>query len=684
MPLLQFQHLSSRASPSFWSAVNSIKLDKQGLDDSQLSITGWLQEGRQVLDREASSSSGESSNAIIGVDGSVGVGAGAFGGEAERPPADSVQLIGIFKNFNTIEEFRDLETKKKLFNQVVDSITDSFSDDSPHLNPFLLVTFADLKKYVYHYWFAFPALVSKPGWEISEDGLRNADEEDIVEIRQLERSFQSKLGENKNGEASKPSTPLCFLVKGIRGQRSVAPISTATEFFTGIPDSERYLAFHDPSSLPSNPGWPLRNILYYLHHFHHISAVHVICLRSASTSHQGMVSVPTHSSAEVEDRPRATGWERSKAGKLESRVADLGPMMDPTRLADQAVDLNLKLMRWRILPSLQLEKIAATKCLLLGAGTLGCYVARALMGWGIRSITFVDSARVSYSNPVRQPLFDFEDCLNGGKPKAQTAAERLCKIFPGVNATAHEFTIPMPGHPIPSSSLASTKTDVTRLEELVKSHDAVFLLMDSRESRWLPTVIAASQGKIVINAALGFDSYLVMRHGAGPDESAKSGRRLGCYYCNDVVAPTDSLSDRTLDQMCTVTRPGIAPIASATAVELLVSLVQHPLGINAPAETASDDRVEGSGSPLGTVPHQLRGQLSSWRTMLIEGAAYDRCTGCSKMVVEAYRKEGIDMLLKAFNDSDFLEKLTGLDELHKESEAAMDNIDWEEGSERSF
>ena len=170
-----------------------------------------------------------------------------------------------------------------------------------------------------------------------------------MEIRQLERSFQSKLGENKNGEASKPSTPLCFLVKGIRGQRSVAPISTATEFFTGIPDSEvscrycslpvgvglmileRYLAFHDPSSLPSNPGWPLRNILYYLHHFHHISAVHVICLRSASTSHQGMVSVPTHSSAEVEDRPRATGWERSKAGKLESRVADLGPMMDPTR-----------------------------------------------------------------------------------------------------------------------------------------------------------------------------------------------------------------------------------------------------------------------------------------------------------------------------------------------------------------
>ena len=33
-----------------------------------------------------------------------------------------------------------------------------------------------------------------------------------------------------------------------------------------------------------------------------------------------------------------------------------------------------------------------------------------------------------------------------------------------------------------------------------------------------------------------------------------------------------------LDQMCTVTHPGLAAIAAASAMELLVSLLQHPVG----------------------------------------------------------------------------------------------------------
>jgi ubiquitin-like modifier-activating enzyme ATG7 len=46
-------------------------------------------------------------------------------------------------------------------------------------------------------------------------------------------------------------------------------------------------------------------------------------------------------------------------------------------------------------------------------------------------MTFVDGGDVSFSNPVRQSLFEFDDCLDGGKPKAAAAAEKLRRIFPG-------------------------------------------------------------------------------------------------------------------------------------------------------------------------------------------------------------------------------------------------------------
>ena len=53
--------------------------------------------------------------------------------------------------------------------------------------------------------------------------------------------------------------------------------------------------------------------------------------------------------------------------------------------------------------------------------------------------------QVSFSNPVRQTLFQFEDCLEGGRSKATAAADRLKEIYPGIDATGHVMSIPMPG-----------------------------------------------------------------------------------------------------------------------------------------------------------------------------------------------------------------------------------------------
>ena len=118
--------------------------------------------------------------------------------------------------------------------------------------------------------------------------------------------------------------------------------------------------------------------------------------------------------------------------------------------------------------------------------------------------------------------------------------------------------------------------------------------------------------KFVINVALGFDSYLILRHGGVAASGA--GDALGCYYCNDIVAPGNSTKDRTLDQQCTVTRPGVAMIASAMAVELCVGLLHHPLRGCAPAD---DESGKATASPFGALPHQIRGFLATYHHILV-------------------------------------------------------------------
>merc|ERR1719262_344991 len=194
-------------------------------------------------------------------------------------------------------------------------------------------------------------------------------------------------------------------------------------------------------------------------------------------------------------------------------------------------------------------------------------------------MTFVDSGNVAYSNPVRQSLFEYKDCLDGGRLKAEAAAEALSRIFPDVEAVGLKLAIPMPGHAVGS------------LERLIQEHSAVFLLTDTRESRWLPAMLCAKYDKLAINAALGFDSYLVLRHGVGGSR-ASGGERLGCYFCNDVVAPLDSTANRAMDQQCTVVRPGLAPVAGALAVELLVAVLQHPEGAAAPGDAEGEAHPE--------------------------------------------------------------------------------------------
>ena len=316
-------------------------------------------------------------------------------------------------------------------------------------------------------------------------------------------------------------------------------------------------------------------------------------------------------------------------------------------------------MKWRLVPDIDLEVVKTCKCLLVGAGSLGCQVARNLVAWGVRHITFIDNGKISYSNPVRQSLFAFEDC-GKDKDKAATAAERIKEISPSAVTAGISMKIPMPGHPVETKEgIEEAKTSSEKLEELVKEHDAVFLLTDTRESRWLPTVLCQVYNKICITAALGFDTFVVLRHGLRHDlhDPLKHGERLGCYFCGDIVAPTNTTKDRTLDQQCTVSRPALCTMASAISVELLVSL------LNAPEKqaTGASEVLEKCGrSPLGPIPQQIRGDLSNWGITCLFGQAFANCVACSKMVVEDFMKRKFDFIMPVLSKGDYLEDITGI------------------------
>lgn len=548
-----------------------------------------------------------------------------------------MSVTGYLTNFNTIEEFKSLDKAaflKSAGNQIFESIKNkSFLSNPSVLNTFQMISFADLKKFKFYYWLAFPSLQTK--WDFSSVPVENDITGDLM----------------KWINAVDLNNKCCFIFDNDDNPELVSNLfsHSASETLT--------VGFID-SSTQNDLKFSkfLNNYLAMLSYY----KFNKIRLRVFKLSLNKFIEINIKNIDN--DFTKVTGWERTSQGKLSPKITDLSSLIDPIKLSEQSVDLNLKLMKWRVAPEINLDIIKETKVLLLGSGTLGSYVARTLLGWGVKNITLVDNGSVSYSNPVRQPLFNFEDV---GKPKAEAASNALKKIFPLVNSTGVNLEILMAGHPITNE--AKQQEDFDKLYKLIQDNDAIFLLTDSRETRWLPTVIGTSLNKIVINAALGFDSYLVMRHGV-------KGNHLGCYFCNDVVAPTDSLTDRTLDQMCTVTRPGVALLASSLAVELLVTILHHPDKQFAKVTLDSSGGIQES-TILGELPHQLRGFLHNFNILKLNSPNYESCSACSTRVIDEFKLSGWEFVKLVLNNPKYLEDVCGLTEVQRKAEEAVEDFE---------
>ncbi|EER28207.1 Autophagy protein 7 [Coccidioides posadasii str. Silveira] len=705
---MQYTPFISDIEIPFFSSLATLKLNHDKLDDSIHNILGFY-EVRPSDPQEVSCRMQVPGNALV----------------ADKVPFGAFRAEGVIKNFNTAEEYRIVD-KSAMLHDAGKRIWDAIMDGSVYSSPsllasFLMLSFADLKKYRFSYWFAFPAIHSNPPWvpspvhhdsrdlDKSENAihqssfsLTNSDRDALVDavlawrstVEPRQHGFflarrvrhlpsQPQLESNIPTDPGSNASPLQAPdYNKCNCTWEVSSLSTYENGFFGNAAAEDcFICFVDPSNYPDAPGWMLRNLLILIRHKWRLNKVQIIRYReipSFAMEPQSTVMI-LKSDTSIDDSfsrsgslvmPKLSGWERNANGKLSGRLINLTEHMDPERIADQSVDLNLKLMKWRITPSLNLDVIKRTKCLLLGAGTLGCYVARNLLAWGVQTINFVDNGSVSFSNPVRQPLFGFHDCLYGGAKKAVRAAEALQEIYPGVCSTGHVLSIPMVGHPMVNNNDA--KSDYEHLKNLIDQHDAIFLLMDSRESRWLPTVMGKAAGKMVMNAALGFDTFVVMRHGttARRQESV-----LGCYFCNDIVAPANSTRVQTLDQQCTVTRPGVASMASALLVELFVSALQQ---FNTPPAPDSSSHEENSSHPLGIVPHQIRGFLSTFSNVVVTGQSYEFCSACSNNIVHAYITDGWEFVQRAINENGYIEEVSGLKKVQQSAEEAIASLELED------
>jgi len=660
MEALKFVPFSSSIHPGFWTELTKIKLEVTALKEEPIDIIGTY----TISDPPAS-----------GLPARLSVDWNAF---EKRPEKgwNMYSVTGTITIKNTVESFKS-EDKTAFIKREGENVWNKVTQGSWLNNPedlikFAILMFADLKKYMFYYWFAFPAFNIPSSVQIQSCQELN----EALNVDQVQ-----SLGEAlRNGNSSIYSL---LLVEG--NTVKFVPLNQIDK----VDLKSSFVCVADPSSMTKNAGWPLRNLVAALCHTYPnlIHGLRILCLRAIAkdghivTNHSLIITLDGQTVQPTDLSSSIVGWEKNDKGQLGPKLANMRSTMDPTKLAESSVNLNLKLMKWRLVPELDLEKVMKSKCLLLGSGTLGCGVARNLLGWGIKHITFVDNGKVSFSNPVRQTLFTFEDCLNGGKPKAIAAAERLKLIFPGVNTCGYNISIPMPGHVVSKTTEAEVLESFKTLERLIDEHDLIFLLMDSRESRWLPTLMASKYcDKLVINAALGFDTFLVMRHGIRvpsyekPLDSVKGlvpGEMLGCYFCNDVVAPGDSTTDRTLDQQCTVTRPGSSGVASALAVELAVSCLVHPLGSSAPAVVGGvNETVE---SVLGCVPHTIRGSLHNFSQYSPTGPAFSQCTACSHKVLEVFDREGFELIRKVGENPKYLEDITGLTALMCDSDL-MDGV----------
>lgn len=628
MEPIKFVSVNPIFHPTFWTKLYQLKLDKYKLDINEVDINVKYKSNKngQVV-VEFNSDSLEDNNDI------------------RKRIKCKLYLYNTLNSFKTNVAKQNEDVVEDLWGDVQSG---KMFEDHTSINKCVLSVYIDFKKYKFYHWFSCP--VFKIPYQIN---IETSTKLPIIFPNQDERDLISDQINNYVFHHDKFMTVYLRNHDGI-----IVPLSDSL-----ISEIDNYtLIVLDISTHPKYPSWFMRNLLFAIGYTIEDSIkLDIIYYRDNGYNIDNSILINTTLEPILTDdlefknyKPLYyAGFAKNSMGKFQPSVTDLSTSLSPDKMAKSALNLNTKLMKWKISPDLDLDTITDKTCLLIGSGTLGSHVARNLLGWGITQITFVDCGEVTHSNPVRQSLYLQSDV---SKPKAKTAAENLKKIYGGVDVQSVDLKIPMPGHPI--TDMEKLKKDIERLEKIIVGHEVIFLLTDTRESRWLPTLMckALCEQKLCFTAAIGFDSFVAMRHGNMDEED---GNMMACYFCSDILEPSDTLKDATMDKRCTVTRPGVSAIAAGYVTELMLACLGR------------QQKIKSDMTDLERIPQQIRGKLSDFSLMSSVVEQSELCNACSSTIQSHYQSDPMNFVLKILKDPTQLTEI--LDIKYDES----DIYDWD-------
>lgn len=234
-----------------------------------------------------------------------------------------------------------------------------------------------------------------------------------------------------------------------------------------------------------------------------------------------------------------------------STLLEAVPLADPATLPELTRDELARYSRHLLLPEVGVDgqrRLKAARVLLVGAGGLGSPAALYLAAAGVGTLGIVDFDTVDLTNLHRQLLHGTSDV---GRPKLQSAIDRLREVNPHVTVEPHELRL--------SSANAL---------DLFRQYDLVVDGTDNFQTRYLVNDACVLTGRPnVYGSIFRFDGQVsVFCTEEGP-----------CYRCLYREPPPAGLVPSCAEGGVLGILPGIVGILQATEAIKLILGIGEPL-----------------------------------------------------------------------------------------------------------